>query len=523
MASLLEMSEWGGTNAASLKLAIDNIFSEKGQLPLKSYETKLVAATADGAAVNFGRIKGLMTRLCDERNWLLKIHCINHCIELAVKDAFKNSKFKKVEDFYNANFNLLKASGKIKSEVTNAATSLGIQAYTLPKLKGTRFVGHRFAAMRRLVDMWPAFDLAYENVIADKVTKEETRAKVKGLLRSFRNYEYLALVCCFLDLLEKTRPCSKVFEGKGLLPFEIWPSAQQTIDDLRELVDEQEECLDSNLRRFEMKEDDDGKVYLEGEYTRTNDNLRSVENQRPVLVYLCNITNIRNEVKRQALRECRVVAEKLVEEVEDRFEGYNEGIYNSMKWFDPMHWTAEKDFGASDLSEFASHFEKPLQATKFDLKRALKEWSAFKKYVAYNMKGTEARQLWASILAYREKEYPNLCILAKLMVAISGSNSNVERAFSILRLLLSDRRLSTSHTLMEMRLRIAVNDVIWTEKEREDLLKRATELYLMKNRKRKLDEDEDGNKAKKQRRMQEAMIVASEDSDTDEETEDETE
>lgn len=151
------------------------------------------------------------------------------------------------------------------------------------------------------------------------------------------------------------------------------PSAQQTIDDLRELVDEEEECLDSNLRRFEMKEDDDGKVYLEGEYTRTNDNLRSVENQKPVLVCLCNITNIRNEVKQQALWECRVVAEKLVEEIEDRFEGYNKGIYNSMNWFDPMHWTAEKDFGASDLSEFASHFEKPLQAPKFDLKRALRD------------------------------------------------------------------------------------------------------------------------------------------------------
>ena len=228
-------------------------------------------------------------------------------------------------------------------------------------------------------------------------------------------------------------------------------------------------------------------------------------------------------MKRQALWECRIVAEKLVQEVEDQFEGYNEGIHNLMKWFDPMHWTAEKDFGASDLSEFVSHFEQPLQATKFDLKMALKEWSAFKKYVAYKMKGTEARQLWASILAYREKEFPNLCILAKLIMAISGSNSNVERAFSILRLLLSDWRLSTSHTLMEMCLRIAVNDVIWTEKEREGLLTRATELYLMKNRKRKLDELEESNKVRKQRRMQEALIVVSADSDTDEESEDETE
>ena len=90
MASLLQMSEWGGTNAKSLKLAIDNIFSEKGHLPLKGYETKLIAATADGAAVNSGHIQGLMTGLCAERNWLqfiasiiasslpLKMHSRNH-------------------------------------------------------------------------------------------------------------------------------------------------------------------------------------------------------------------------------------------------------------------------------------------------------------------------------------------------------------------------------------------------------------------------------------------------------------
>ena len=70
-----------------------------------------------------------------------------------------------------------------------------------------------------------------------------------------------------------------------------------------------------------------------------------------------------------------------------------------MKWFDPMNWTAEKDYGVTDSSMFASHFEKPLQATEFDLTRALKEWSAFKKYVNYNMKGTESQKLWENILA----------------------------------------------------------------------------------------------------------------------------
>ena len=87
MASLLEMSEWGGTDAQSLKAGIDSIFSEDGQIPMASFRTKLISITSDGASVNTGKISGLMTRFASDREWLVKIHCINHRVELAVKDA----------------------------------------------------------------------------------------------------------------------------------------------------------------------------------------------------------------------------------------------------------------------------------------------------------------------------------------------------------------------------------------------------------------------------------------------------
>ena len=46
------MTEWGGTDAESLKSAIDNIFADdKGKYPLHNYGTKLVSLTTDGASV----------------------------------------------------------------------------------------------------------------------------------------------------------------------------------------------------------------------------------------------------------------------------------------------------------------------------------------------------------------------------------------------------------------------------------------------------------------------------------------
>ena len=53
------MSDWGGTNAESLKNAIDNLFEEK--IPInEGYRSKLVFITADGTSVNTGKFSGLM-------------------------------------------------------------------------------------------------------------------------------------------------------------------------------------------------------------------------------------------------------------------------------------------------------------------------------------------------------------------------------------------------------------------------------------------------------------------------------
>ena len=133
----------GGTDAESLKKGSDSIFLKDGKIPVTNYETKLVSLTTDGASVNPERILGLMTRFASERDWLVQIHCINHRVELAIKDALKDTKFKDTDEFYQSNFNLLTNTGKIKSELRITPEAQGIQHYTLPKMSGTQFIGHR--------------------------------------------------------------------------------------------------------------------------------------------------------------------------------------------------------------------------------------------------------------------------------------------------------------------------------------------------------------------------------------------
>ena len=305
---------------------------------MTDYRTKLVSCTADGANVNMGQISGLLTRIGHDRDWMLKIHCANHRVELAVKGAFKETKFLRVDEFYLANFNATKNSGKPKNAVQSTASDIEIEYYVLSKSIGTRSIGQRASAYKTLLDMWPAFITAYIKCISDP-SYSNIKSKVKGHVEKFQSCHMLCLVSIYLDELKKMVPASKIFEGEGLLAFDI----KNTIDltslglyDCRESAGTNEEFLDSFLACFKI-----------------------------------------------------------------------------------IH----KD-GNSSLSS----------------KRA------------------ETVEILKHILTYKRTEFPNVCFLLEIIISVSGSNSSVERAFSILRKMLSDERLFLKHKRMELILTIAGNN-----------------------------------------------------------------
>ena len=68
------MSDWGGTDAESLKKGITHIFSGAGSVPLdvEDFKMKLVCCMSDCAGANFGAKTGLMTRLSVQRSCMIK-------------------------------------------------------------------------------------------------------------------------------------------------------------------------------------------------------------------------------------------------------------------------------------------------------------------------------------------------------------------------------------------------------------------------------------------------------------------
>ena len=153
--SLLEMSEFGGSDAEAIKSGIDHVYLNEMKLSDDAFKTCLIAATSDGASVNMGKYSGVLTRLKEERPWIITIHCTNHRIELAAKDSMTQSIMVDAEQFYLTNYFLLKNSGA-KAEVHKSAEALGITSYELPKIQGTRLIGHRQRGYQRFLHMMPA-------------------------------------------------------------------------------------------------------------------------------------------------------------------------------------------------------------------------------------------------------------------------------------------------------------------------------------------------------------------------------
>ena len=139
---MLHLATFDDTGAEALKDGIDSIFAENGplHLPDDGYKFKVVTCTSDGASVNFGKKTGLMKRMADERAWLVKINCANHRVELAVKEAIINSRFKTTDSTYIIIFGLLKNSGKIKGIIQEACKSENVQHLTLSKITGTTHI-----------------------------------------------------------------------------------------------------------------------------------------------------------------------------------------------------------------------------------------------------------------------------------------------------------------------------------------------------------------------------------------------
>ena len=83
-----------------------------------------------------------------------------------------------------------------------------------------------------------------------------------------------------------------------------------------------------------------------------------------------------------------------------------------------------------------------------------------------------------------------------MIFSISGSNSATKRSFSKLTLLRTDRRTKIAHDTIRMLLSIKINDHLWSEQERDNIISEAVDLYMSAPQKKQVNTPETSRQEK---------------------------
>ena len=281
--------------------------------------------------------------------------------------------------------------------------------------------------------------------------------------------------------------------------------------ELREKEDDigtEDEFLDSYVHRYVALESG----VITGEFVKAGGKRKKKGNREYVKVEF-QVDAFDREMCLKKMQDVkRKIIPSVINTLTTRFASYEEAIYPKMKWLDPAYWCDERDFGNEDILAIAKHFEKPLSLALFEFTRVLKEWKSFKVFVkSHYSKLPDVQSLWRSIMSHRREEFPNLCKLASLIMSISGSNSSVERTFSVVTNILSDKRLSMRHETINESLIVYGNDDLWTTEERTEIINRAVEIYLSKKKRRSRSRDPESRKKQKTDDADCAVSFSSED------------
>ncbi|XP_064597900.1 zinc finger protein 862-like [Liolophura sinensis] len=476
---LENISDYGDATAHNVKCSLDNAFQNKLKVPDGHYKNMLICATADGASVNTGTYNGVLTQLKEERPWLVTMHCVSHRVELAIKDSIcKQPQFEAVKDFMVDLFYYTKRSGKFVHHLQATAEALGAKMYKFPKVHGTRFVNHQRHGVDVLLHNWIILLETIENTLASQKKQD---AKLLGYRRKLKNFTFLSHCCVYQAVLEKVASLSLQFEKGSLQVFEIEPEIKRT---LRELRDLQGQNPDDFLKQsgFTLHENKITCPVLKDGHKR-----KKPENRETVVLSLNEMTHTDgasdsvNLLKAYALPAVATC-------LSQRFESFQSDLFQHCHWMDPANWASEED-ELREIHHLVTHFEVPLQARNFEKKHIWSEWKHLKETVETFYRKVEALAMWKKMITYRRDRFPNILLIVELVMCLGMSNSVVEGGFSHLTRMLPDTRLSMNHDTMENLLLIKLNDLVFSQSEKSQVIERSLEKFMEKRRKSKVDCD----------------------------------
>ena len=389
-----------------------------------TYRRKLVGFGADGASVNLGCRRSVSTLLQEDCPWLVQIHCFAHRLELAVKDAFKNTYMTDVIELLTSLYQFFDNSPKRVRECQELADIMA-EHFTKPlKANGTRWADHKLRALPKLKSSYQAIIIYLQHYSEDKANKADDRAKVRGYIRKLRQHKFVCYMYLCIDVFTEISSLSLLFQKVDVTVSSAVLKLQATTNYLDAYKTRESEEI--GQLATDVVVDDMGEAKY-GDTTLLNPlTSEQLKNQKDSVL--------------QKLNEC----------IEERFHNvHSDRAYTSCQIFDHRNWPSDDIamYGTQEILHLYGRFAEILNESLLDIDKALSEWEEIKLLVqnpAKNFRGKHPLVVWKEISDddTDRHDFDHILTIIHLTSTYPLSTAACERGFSTMKRVKSDWRAS---------------------------------------------------------------------------------
>ena len=415
------------------------------------WENKLIGFGCDGTSVNIAGngLKGLLERSVP---WVVTFWCLAHRLELSIKDALKSTYFSTIDEVLLRVYYLYKNSTKkcreleeviqsLKSCFIESESEMHVTRGNRPlRACGTRFIAHKVAAINRLLDKYGAYIAHLCTLIEDPSVKQADKSKLKGYVLKWKDSMILFGCSFFHDLLKPCAILSKVLQDNELCVTDAIEALLKTKKNIQKLRATSFEDLPTVKKVMSRIQDtDNGTTYQGVQLTRYTEAVAYFRGHMDGLI--------------DSVLHC----------FKDRVKDHHADLLTDVLTLLATHgWSRseEADFASVSVSTLASRFTVPLERAGIDVSALGDEWIDMVDYAKRYLNITQENGVtiwWKLFNSPSSKNWVNILSLIELVYCLPMSNGHVERIFSTLKLIKTERRSSLCEDYLDNILRIMVD------------------------------------------------------------------
>ena len=368
---------------------------------------------------------------------LIRIHCLAHRLELALKAACKNTYLSTIEDTLKGIYKLYSNSPKLLAEMKELAELLEENVSKPGKIQGIRWVDHKKRAMAVMEKNWKTIVKHLENIAAaDNQYTGELRAKARGFLNVLKSFKFVLYQHFFQDILNEVAKVSLLFQRDSVVLQQVIVKLESAILS----ITNQGNNHGHKVREFYNS--------LQGE---------------AITLYKGEQLTGRAGAENDFMARRGVIVATILECINNRFMNLHaDEKFQACQTLDVSNWPDTMQelaaYGDPQLQILKHHFEELLTTNGYDANLVSLEWGEAKVDIHqhYRAMGLQGLRLWQRMHLEKSDRYPNFLALVKITQVYPLSTACCERGFSCMSRIKDDWRCALRTETLDMLMRLSI-------------------------------------------------------------------